>query len=136
MTSWQQDWAENKYWVMAHSQQHYNQIRQLAKNNDWTVDKATEFNRLLAEAEQQVPTVKTLTTAYQHIWGYFKKIATLEEKETYLTTLAQLASGHDQLGPFLKGLTVKYQVAYLLQSGLIRELDDSTGFSNLTPRQS
>ena len=121
---------------MAHSQQHYNQIRQLAKNNDWTVDKATEFNRLLAEAEQQVPTVKTLTTAYQHIWGYFKKIATLEEKETYLTTLAQLASGHDQLGPFLKGLTVKYQVAYLLQSRLIRELDDSTGFSNLTPRQS
>lgn len=134
MTSWQQDWAENKYWVMAHSQQHYNQIRQLAKNNDWTVDKTTEFNRLLAEAGQQVPTVKTLTTAYQHIWGYFKKIATLEEKEAYLTTLAQLAGGHDQLGPFLKGLTVKYQVAYLLQSRLIRELDDSTGFSDLTPK--
>lgn len=132
MTSWQQDWAENKYWVMAHSQQHYNQIRQLAKNNDWTVDKTTEFNRLLAEAEQQVPTVKTLTTAYQHIWGYFKKIATLEEKKTYLTTLAQLAGGHDQLGPFLKGLTVKYQVAYLLQSRLIRELDDTTDFSDLT----
>ena len=134
MTSWQQDWAENKYWVMAHSQQHYNQIRQLAKNNDWTVDKTTEFNRLLAEAGQQVPTVKTLTTAYQHIWGYFKKIATLEEKETYLTTLAQLAGGHDQLGPFLKGLTVKYQVTYLLQSRIIRELDDTTGFSDLTPQ--
>ena len=134
MTSWQQDWAENKYWVMAHSQQHYNQIRQLAKNNDWTVDKTTEFNRLLAEAGQQVPTVKTLTTAYQHIWGYFKKIATLEEKEAYLTTLAQLAGGHDQLGPFLKGLTVKYQVAYLLQSRIIRELDDTTGFSDLTPQ--
>lgn len=131
MTSWQQDWAENKYWVMAHSQQHYNQIRQLAKNNDWTVDKTTEFNRLLAEAEQQVPTVKTLTTAYQHIWGYFKKIATLEEKETYLTTLAQLAGGHDQLGPFLKGLTVKYQVAYLLQSRLIRELDDTTDLTDI-----
>ena len=131
MTSWQQDWAENKYWVMAHSQQHYNQIRQLAKNNDWTVDKTTEFNRLLAEAEQQVPTVKTLTTAYQHIWGYFKKIATLEEKETYLNTLAQLAGGHDQLGPFLKGLTVKYQVAYLLQSRLIRELDDTTDLTDI-----
>ena len=131
MTSWQQDWAENKYWVMAHSQQHYNQIRQLAKNNDWTVDKTTEFNRLLAEAEQQVPTVKTLTTAYQHIWGYFKKIATLEEKETYLTTLAQLAGGHDQLGPFLKGLTVKYQVAYLLQSRLFRELDDTTDLTDI-----
>ena len=131
MTSWQQDWAENKYWVMAHSQQHYNQIRQLAKNNDWTVDKTTEFNRLLAEAEQQVPTIKTLTTAYQHIWGYFKKIATLEEKETYLNTLAQLAGGHDQLGPFLKGLTVKYQVAYLLQSRLIRELDDTTDLTDI-----
>lgn len=125
MTSWQSKWADNKYWVMAHSQQHYNQIRELAKHNQWTEDKAAIFDALLKDAGQQTPTAKTLTTAYQHVWGYFKKICTAEEKEAYLNKLAVLNPEHDELGPFLKSLTFKYQVPYLLKSRLIRELDDS-----------
>lgn len=124
MTSWQNKWAENKYWVMAHSQQHYNQIRALAKNNQWTEDKSAQLDNLLKEAAQQTPTVKTLTTAYQHVWGYFKKICTPEEKADYLNKLARLEPNHDELGPFLKSLSIKYQVAYLLNSRLICELDD------------
>lgn len=72
MSQWQQDWAYQKYWVMAHSQQHYNAIRQLARHNDWSAAKQERYQQLLAEAEQITPTKATLTTAYQHVWGYFK----------------------------------------------------------------
>ena len=124
MTAWQLKWAEHKYWVMAHSQQLYNQIRVLAKNNDWSDETTDTFENLLQEAALQVPTRKTLTTAYEHVWGYFKKIATPEEKNDYLRRLAVLEVDNDQLGSFLKNLTLKYQVTYLMHSRLIREIQE------------
>ena len=119
MTQWQQEWAYQKYWVMAHSQQHYNAIRRLARNNEWSVAKQTQLKRLLAEAAHQSPTTATLTTAYQHVWGYFKKQCTVAEKQHYLALLASLTPEHDLLRPFLRQLAIKYQVSYLLASRLL-----------------
>ncbi|MEJ6399882.1 YbgA family protein [Nicoliella lavandulae] len=121
---WQTEWAANKYWVMAHSQQAYNQIRQLAKHNDWTPAKQAAYHEIIATASVQSPTRATLTTAYQHVWGYFKKLATPAEKQFYLASLATLTPDNDQLGPFLVQLTDKYNVQYLKQSRLIQELRD------------
>ena len=121
MDKWQEKWAYNKYWVMARSQQCYEQIRLLAKDNEWSAQKNAEFERLLERAAGQTPKVKTLTNAYQHVWGYFKKIATISEKQTYLQLLQELSPQNDDLGPFLKHLTEKYQVSYLLNSRLIQE---------------
>ena len=67
MDKWQEKWAYNKYWVMARSQQCYEQIRLLAKDNEWSAQKNAEFERLLKKAAGQTPTVKTLTNAYQHV---------------------------------------------------------------------
>ena len=122
MESWQKKWAYNKYWIMAHSQQAYNDIRQLAKNNDWSADKDQVFDKIITSTELIEPTKQTLTTAYQHVWGYFKKICTANEKETYLILLTKLTPENDELGPFLKLLTIKYDVTYLLNSRLINEL--------------
>lgn len=126
MDKWQEKWAYNKYWVMAHSQACYERIRLLAKNNDWSDAKNAEFEHLLAKAASEPPTVKTLTNAYQHVWGYFKKIATTEEKQTYLRLLQGLSPQTDKLGPFLSRLTEKYQVAYLLNSRLMQEWNDKS----------
>ena len=79
------------------------------------------FKGLLEKAACQTPTVKTLTNAYQHVWGYFKKICTAEEKQTYLHLLQELSPQDDKLGPFLSRLAEKYQVSYLLNSRLIQE---------------
>ncbi|MBS0951561.1 YbgA family protein [Lactiplantibacillus plantarum] len=122
MESWQKKWAYNKYWIMAHSQQAYNDIRQLAKNNDWSTDKDQVFDKIITSTELIEPTKQTLTTAYQHVWGYFKKICTANEKETYLILLTKLTPENDELGSFLKLLTIKYNVTYLLNSRLINEL--------------
>ncbi|MBS0979074.1 YbgA family protein [Levilactobacillus brevis] len=122
MMTWQTTWAVNKYWFMSRSQALYNRGRLLAKDNEWNADKEQEFAQLIMTADDLVPTKATLTTAYQHVWGYFKKICTPKEKATYLRLLATLTPANDDLGPFLKRLAIKYQVAYLLQSRLIQEI--------------
>jgi len=107
---------------MAHSQQAYNDIRQLAKNNDWSTDKEQALDKIIASTELIEPTKQTLTTAYQHVWGYFKKICTADEKKTYLILLTKLTPENNELGSFLKLLAIKYKVTYLLNSRLINEL--------------
>lgn len=124
MQTWQQQWAYNKYWLMARSQQDYNTVRRLARDNHWTADKQQIFEQILTRAATRQPTHQTLRTAYEHIWGYFKKRCTPQEKQIYRDTLQQLTPENDLLGPFLKKLAFKYQVSYLQQSRIIQELAD------------
>ena len=124
LNHYQKRWAAEKYLVMAHSQAHYNALRLLFKGNQWMQEKALEFERLLKEAYQQTPTTKTLRTAYQHIWGYFKKKATSPEKDRYLELDQSLETRSADMHQFLRDLTQKYQPAYLVQSRIM-QLDAS-----------
>ncbi|KRL97666.1 DUF1722 domain-containing protein [Liquorilactobacillus satsumensis] len=124
MLAWQESWAEHKYWVMSRSQQFYNEIRMMAANNDWTETKEKKYQELLQQAEALKPTTATLTTAYQHVWGYFKKCADSTEKKKYLDYLNVLTPENDQLGPFLTKLTFKYHVAYLEKARLILQFKE------------
>ena len=124
LNHYQKRWAAEKYLVMAHSQAHYNAFRLLFKGNQWTQEKALEFERLLKEAYQQTPTTKTLRTAYQHIWGYFKKKATSPEKDRYKELDQSLETRSVDMHQFLRDLTQKYQPAYLVQSRIM-QLDAS-----------
>lgn len=121
LAHYQKKWAYQKYWVMAQSQQHYNALRLLFKGNDWSVEKATRFEELIREAEGLKPTLKTLRTAYQHVWGYFKKVATDEELATYKTLEGKLEQDADAMLTFLQELTAKYQPPYLIQSRLMQK---------------
>lgn len=121
LQTYQSRWAYQKYWVMAHSQQNYNALRLLFKGNDWSEGKAERFDQLIAETEKLAPTIKTLRTAYQHVWGYFKKRASPEERETYKFLMEALAYKHKEMQDFLEGMTQKYQEPYLLGSRLMAE---------------
>lgn len=112
----QEKWAYHKYWVMGHSQAHYNALRQLFKGNDWSLEKEAQFDQLLAEAATIAPTKATLTTSYQHMWGYFKKVATPQERETYKELIEQVCPEQDALGAFLLTLIDRYHIPYLLHS--------------------
>ena len=120
LNHYQKRWAAEKYLVMAHSQAHYNALRLLFKGNQWMQEKALEFERLLKEAYQQTPTTKTLRTAYQHIWGYFKKKATSPEKDRYKELDQSLETRSADMHQFLRVLTQKYQPAYLVQSRIMQ----------------
>lgn len=115
LKAFQTSWAQNKYWVMAHKQQAYNEIRQLAKQNEWNQLKQARYEEILQSLEQVEPTLQTLIVAYQHIWGYFKKFATPAERERYKALLADLTTQSDALEIFLRALAEKYQVHYLLE---------------------
>lgn len=117
----QKKWAYQKYWVMAHSQAHYNALRFLFKGNDWSMEKVKTFERLITEAETITPTVKTLRTTYQHLWGYFKKSASPVELEDYKCLDRTLEEHPDALLHFLIQMTERYQPTYLINSRLIQE---------------
>lgn len=115
LKSFQSSWAKHKYWVMSRSQQAYNEIRLLAKGNDWSLEKQKAYEKILIDLEKIQPTDQTLRVTYQHVWGYFKKLATIEEKQRYLDMIDQSNLLDSQLESFLKELSVKYNQEYLLQ---------------------
>lgn len=114
LKEFQTSWTKHKYWVMSRSQQAYNDIRLLAKGNQWTQEKHTQYTNKLSELEDYQPTDKTLTVTYQHIWGYFKKIATVEEKNRYKDLIETTPLKSKELENFLKELSQKYHQTYLL----------------------
>ncbi|MFW7367317.1 DUF1722 domain-containing protein [Vagococcus fluvialis] len=114
LKEFQVSWAQHKYWVMSRTQQAYNQIRELAKGNKWNQEKNETYNTLLKDLETTEPTEKTLRNAYQHIWGYFKKEATLKEIHTYIELIKKSPIDSKELEVFLKELAKKYEKKYLL----------------------
>lgn len=115
LKEFQKSWRKRKYWVMSRSQQAYNQIRLLAKGNEWTLEKQQEYEEILLRLEEKQPTDKTLRVAYQHVWGYFKKVATPEEKKKYQELIHESHIDSQALSVFLKALSSKYQQRYLLE---------------------
>lgn len=115
LKTFQVSWAENKYWVMSRSQQAYNDIRLMVKGNNWTSEKQKEYEIIIAELEKRQPTTKTLKVTYEHIWGYFKKVATMDEREKYKRLIKESdLTSCNELEQFLIALSVKYKQSYLL----------------------
>lgn len=122
MESWQKDWAYNKYYVMSKSQNLYNEIRSLASQNNWDAEKDEAYHSLIKQAENTDPTLGSLKNTYQHVWGYFKKRCTKSEKDKFMNLINQLALENNQLPKYLKELTYKYEIEYLINSRLIQEI--------------
>ena len=80
----QQLWARNKYLVLSHSSNIYNEIRQYLKNEEVEVSHVQE----LIDRACQIPEHRgQVCNAFQHIWGYFKKKATDAERKDYMLLL-------------------------------------------------
>ena len=80
----QQLWARNKYLVLSHSSNIYNEIRQYLKNEEVEVSLVQE----MIDRACQIPEHRgQVCNAFQHIWGYFKKKATDAECKDYMLLL-------------------------------------------------
>ena len=80
----QQLWARNKYLVLSHSSNIYNEIRQYLKQEAVEVSKVQE----MIDRACQIPEHRgQVCNAFQHIWGYFKKKATDAERQDYMLLL-------------------------------------------------
>jgi uncharacterized protein YbgA (DUF1722 family) len=108
-------WREEKYRVLAHSKQQYDEIRELLKNNPSYKTVEEKIN----EALTIKPTTGSIVNAYEHMWGYFKKEATADEKEQYLILKQRFQENQIALKEwqqFLKKLAYQYEVQYLINS--------------------
>jgi uncharacterized protein YbgA (DUF1722 family) len=76
------------------------------------------IQQMIADALAIPPTSGAKINAIQHMWGYFKKFATADEKNMYKTLLDRHA--YEELLQFLKQLSHHYNVRYLQESTLLQ----------------
>ncbi len=111
-------WAQEKYKVMMHSQKHYDMIRETIKSHPSMED----LNTLLEEAYQIPPADGSVMNAYHHMWGYFKKICTEDERETARLLEERFRSGdtdRDRLLKFIAVMADQYEVEYLQNASVL-----------------
>ena len=116
----QQLWARNKYLVLSHSSNIYNEIRQYLKNEQVELSLVQE----MIDRACQIPEHRgQVCNAFQHIWGYFKKKATDTERKDYILLLDCYrfgqASKEDLIAKTLE-LLESYPNTYLQHSTLLK----------------
>ena len=116
----QQLWARNKYLVLSHSSNIYNEIRQYLKNEEVEVSHVQE----LIDRACQIPEHRgQVCNAFQHIWGYFNKQASLDERKDYMLLLDCYRFGQaskEDLIAKTRELLERYPNAYLQHSTLLK----------------
>ena len=116
----QQLWAQNKYLVLSHSSNIYNEIRQYLNNEEVEVSQVQE----MIDRACQIPEHRgQVCNAFQHIWGYFKKKATETERKDYMFLLERYHSGYatkEDLIAKTRDLLNRYPNTYLQHSTLLK----------------
>ena len=116
----QQLWARNKYLVLSHSSNIYNEIRQYLKNEKVEVSHVQE----LIDRACQIPEHRgQVCNAFQHIWGYFKKQASLDECKDYMLLLDRYRFGQASKEDVIaktRDLLKCYPNTYLQHSTLLK----------------
>ena len=116
----QQLWARNKYLVLSHSSNIYNEIRQYLKNEEVELSLVQE----LIDRACQIPERRgQVCNAFQHIWGYFKKKATDAERKDYMLLLDRYRFGQvskEDVIDKTRDLLERYPNTYLQHSTLLK----------------
>jgi UV DNA damage endonuclease len=111
------EWSRYKYNVLERSPDDYLEIRELLKNK--MEYPAIAFYRMLENALQRPCGIGNFLNAAQHVWGYFKDLATDTEKESFHRRACDFQKGKAKattIKSFLRRMAVKYHEDYLLNS--------------------
>ncbi|QHA93808.1 YbgA family protein [Bacillus sp. N1-1] len=120
-------WARNKYMVMAKGYEHYKNIGNSLKKSQSPEELLYVYD-LLKETLTLPYTKKGMRTTLQHMWGYFKKRATSEEKEEFIAVMNEQLSdlvpltdhNMEVIRKQLWKLLETYPSDYLLQSSFVQ----------------
>lgn len=109
-------WSKYKYVVMERSYKKYKNISKNIGLNMYTYDMFTaEIDSICKLEPVKSQSINTL----QHIWGYFKKNASKEDKNVFLMYLEKYVNDEIELykvKTVLKEYAIKYESSYLLNS--------------------
>ena len=113
----EQEWARYKYYAMSKSQKAYNELRLIFRNNNAT--DPILFYKWIDDIQYLEPNIKSEINAFSHVWGYFKKFATIKEKEAYLKFIEN--QDIKAMVRHLKKLSNKYEIKQLQNSYYFKE---------------
>lgn len=109
-------WATYKYNVM---ERHYNDYKSLSRDIGGGEFSAKYLSERLAEYLERPVESKAVINTFNHVWGYFKKLASQDERDHAFSLMDQYQE--DQVSSikvktYFLELAKKYQVTYLLDS--------------------
>lgn len=113
----EKEWSRYKYLVLGKSASNYLKIREILKNKSQF--KADEFYRIIDDSLLMEENVPSEVNALQHVYGYFKKMASKKEKEVFLSNLMKYQESKITLNKVkkqLRTLALKYEINYLINS--------------------
>ncbi len=111
------EWSRYKYNILEHSPANYMKIRQLLK--DKSTYPVLEFYEIIDRSLAEDIEIKNGINSAQHVWGYFKDIASEKEKKRFLSYLASYERGTYSIKAIknlLYKMAEKYEEDYLLSS--------------------
>ncbi|EJZ69009.1 YbgA family protein [Lachnoanaerobaculum sp. OBRC5-5] len=109
-------WAKNKYYVLSKSHKAYLEIRAYLREKEPDV---LWVNKKIQEARDMKESKKDFSNAVLHIWGYFKKEASIMEKRILFDILNEYMeerSGQTVVIDYVNTLLKKYPNEYLEKS--------------------
>ena len=119
-------WAKNKYLVLSYSSKIYLEIRTYLKQEKVSLSKVSEFIKQAVSLPEDKGQV---TNALHHVWGYFKKNATKEEKNHFFEMIEEYHNNKykkEDLINEVKYLLKKYPNKYLEEYTFINGGQDET----------
>lgn len=108
------EWSKYKYNILEKSPSSYLQIRNLLKDKDSYP--VYEFYSIIEKALLEDTLIGNSINTLQHIWGYFKDMASLKEKQWFLNNIDLYKNQKVSLiriKKYLLKLVIKYDVDYL-----------------------
>ena len=112
-------WAKNKYFVLSKSHKAYLEIREYLRGNKLDV---LYLNEQIQKVIDMKESKKDFSNAILHIWGYFKKDASIIEKQTLFDILNEYMDGKNSqklVIEYINTLLKKYPNEYLQKSTLL-----------------
>jgi len=110
-------WSHHKYSVMSRGYQYYLDIQQFMKNRkDRPIGQEHDLIRITQVHMEKQMTLKALNNVTEHLWGYFKNKADLQER----THFFNLPDSIKKLN-YLFRMAEKYQQNYLLYSTIFAD---------------
>jgi len=113
----EKEWGRYKYTILEKSAADYQAIRTLLK--DKSAYPALEFYSLIEDALAKETQPGAAENAAQHVWGYFKNIATPQERTAFAKNMENYRKGKGNLATAkrqLFKLATMYEERYLIQS--------------------
>ncbi|MBN8210953.1 YbgA family protein [Bacillus sp. NTK071] len=118
-------WARNKYTVMAKGYEHYKNVSTALKNAQ-SNEQLLDVYALLKDTLKLPYTRKGMRTTLEHMWGYFKKQATTDEKDLFVMKRNELGNTEilsekdiQSIRTYLLELLANYPSDYLEQSSIL-----------------